>query len=340
MPTAKKRATPTQKTSASREKGDPFPERMAPQLATLTKSPPGGPGWIYEIKFDGYRILARLRAGEVRLFTRKGNDWTDKLPGLAVELAKLPLEDGWLDGEAVVLDQNGIPNFNALQNAFDRSREQSIVYFVFDVPYLNGRDLRRRPQSERSEALREVLADNASARVRLSEPFETDGASALRSACAMGLEGLIAKRLDGCYDGGERSNAWLKLKCNQRQEFVVGGFTNRGQGSQEVGSLLLGVYDEAGNLVPAGSVGTGWDSDTAVKLRELLELIETDVSPFSRPPTAGRWARRAPGSERWVQPRAVVDVSYQELTPDGSVRHASFKGIRLHEDPRSIDREP
>jgi bifunctional non-homologous end joining protein LigD len=339
MPTAKKRATPKQKAIAPPPKGVPFPERMAPQLATLTKSPPAGSGWIYEIKFDGYRILARKRAGEVRLFTRKGNDWTDKLPGLVGELAKLPLEDGWLDGEAVVLDENGIPNFNALQNAFDRSREHSIVYFVFDVPYLNGRDLRRRPQSERSEALRELFATNTSARIRMSEPFETDGASALRSACAMGLEGLIAKRLDGCYEGGERSNAWLKLKCNQRREFVIGGFTNRGQGSKEVGSLLLGVYDEAGNLVPAGSVGTGWDSDTAVKLRELLELIETDVSPFSRPPAAGRWARRAPGSERWVQPRAVADVSYQELTPDGSVRHASFRGIRLHEDPQSIDRQ-
>lgn len=312
---------------------------MAPQLATLTKAPPRSGSWLYEIKFDGYRLLAKLQSGEVRIYTRKGNDWTDKLPGLAAELARLPLEDGWLDGEAVVLDENGIPNFNALQNAFDRSREQSIVYFAFDVPYLNGQDLRRRPQVERSAALRELLAGYASTRVRLSEPFETDGASALRSACALGLEGLIAKRLDAAYEGGERSNAWLKLKCNLRQEFVIGGFTDRDRASKEIGSLLLGVYDEEGLLIPAGSVGTGWDSATAVNLRALLEVAETDISPFARPPTKGRWARRAPGSERWVHPRLVVEVSFQEWTPDGSVRHPSFKGIRLENDPRSIVRE-
>lgn len=339
MPAAKKRAPPKQPAARAAAKRDPFPDRMAPQLATLTKAPPKGGAWIYEIKLDGYRILARLRAGEVRIFTRKGNDWTDKLPGLAGELAQLQLEDGWLDGEAVVLDENGVPNFNALQNAFDRSREQSIIYFVFDVPYLNGRDLRRRPQSERTEALRALMASNTSGRIRLSEPFESDGVSALRSACAMGLEGLIAKRLDGCYEGGQRSNAWLKLKCNLRQEFVIGGFTDRDRASKEVGSLLLGVYDEEGQLIPAGSVGTGWDSETAVCLRELLEVAETDVSPFARPPAKGRWARRAPGSERWVHPRLIAEVSFQEWTPDGSVRHASFKGIRLENNPRSIVRE-
>ena len=312
---------------------------MSPQLATLTKSPPRVGAWIYEIKFDGYRILAKLRGGEVRLCTRKGNDWTDKLPGLAGELARLPLEDAWLDGEAVVLGENGIPDFNALQNAFDRSREQSIVFFVFDVPYLNGKDLRRHPQSERSQALRELMSAHSGVRVRLSEPFETDGASALKTACAMGLEGLIAKRLDGCYDVGERSNAWLKLKCNLRQEFVVGGFTERGGASKEVGSLLLGVYDDEGRLIPAGSVGTGWDSATAVSLRELLEHADTNVSPFARPPTKGRWARRAPGSERWVHPHVVVEVSFQEWTPDGSVRHASFKGVRVENDPRTVVRE-
>jgi bifunctional non-homologous end joining protein LigD len=340
MPTAKKGPLAKQPSPPPAPKRDPFPDRIAPQLATLTKAPPRSGAWLYEIKFDGYRILAKVRAGEVRIYTRRGNDWTDKLPGLAGELARLPLEDGWLDGEAVVLDENGIPNFNALQNAFDRSREQSIVYFVFDVPYLNGKDLRRRPQSERTDTLRQLMAGNTSHRVRLSEPFDVDGESALRSACAMGLEGLIAKRLDGCYEGGERSNAWLKLKCNLRQEFVVGGFTDRGGGSKEVGSLLLGVYDEQGRLIPAGSVGTGWDSATAVSLRELLEVAETDTSPFARPPTKGRWARRAPGSERWVHPRLVAEVSFQEWTPDGSVRHASFKGIRLDDDPRSIVRQP
>jgi len=158
---------------------------MSPQLATLAKVPPGA-GWIYEIKFDGYRLLARLEDGAVRLFTRNGNDWTDKMRGLADEMATLQVGNAWLDGEAVVLNDKGVPDFNALQNAFDRSREQSIVYFVFDVLFVDGVDLRPRPQSERSARLRELLATHSGSRVRMSEAFDADGATALRSACAMG----------------------------------------------------------------------------------------------------------------------------------------------------------
>ncbi|MEO7057673.1 MAG: non-homologous end-joining DNA ligase, partial [Caldimonas sp.] len=203
---------------------------MSPQLATLAKVPPSTGEWIYEIKFDGYRVLARLQAGQVRLCTRNGNDWTDKMRGLAGELEQLPINGAWLDGEAVVLNEKGVPDFNALQNAFDRSREQSIVYFVFDVLYLDDEDLRQRPQAERTAKLRELLATNTSPRIRLSEAFDADGASALASACAMGLEGLIAKRLNGTYEAA-RSKSWLKLKCNLRQEFVVGGFTERDKAS-------------------------------------------------------------------------------------------------------------
>ena len=303
---------------------------MSPQLATLAKAPPGA-GWIYEIKFDGYRLLARIEGGAVRLFTRNGNDWTDKMRGLADELASLPVGNAWLDGEAVVLNDKGVPDFNALQNAFDRSREQSIVYFAFDVLFIDGVDLRPRPQSERSARLRGLLATHSCSRVRVSEAFDADGATALRSACAMGLEGLIAKKLDAPY-ASTRSKSWLKLKCNQRQEFVVGGFTERDKASAEVGSLLLGVYDASGNLIPAGSVGTGWDSATARKLMELLAVIETKGSPFVRKHSSGRWSRRKPSGERWVEPRLIVDVTFQELTPDGLVRHASFKGARVMDD--------
>lgn len=335
MPTAKKRGAPPTATAATR---DPFPGLIEPQLATLAKTPPTGGSWFYEVKWDGYRMLARLHADNVRLYTRNGNDWTAKLPGLAAELAGLRLEDAWLDGEAVVLDERGVPNFNALQNAFDGSREQSIVYFAFDVLYLNGQDLRRRPQTDRSATLRALLGSATGKRVRLSEALEVDGASALRSACAMGLEGLIAKRSDGLYESGARSRAWLKLKCGLRQEFVVGGFTDRDRSSKEVGSLLLGVYDAQGRLLPAGSVGTGWSSETAAQLRQLLELAQTETSPFWRPPGRGRWSRRAANSERWVHPRLVAAIAFAEWTPEGSVRHPSFKGIRVEEDPRSVVR--
>ncbi len=197
MPAVRKRTLPCKPTAEPTPRRDPFPERVTPQLATLAKVPPSTGEWIYEIKFDGYRVLARLQAGQVRLFTRNGNDWTDKMRGLAGELEQLPVNGAWLDGEAVVLNEKGVPDFNALQNAFDRSREQSIVYFVFDVLYLDDEDLRQRPQAERTAKLRELLATNTSPRIRLSEAFDADGASALASACAMGLEGLIAKRLNG-----------------------------------------------------------------------------------------------------------------------------------------------
>ena len=150
----------------------------------------------------------------------------------------------------------------------------------------------------------------------------------------MGLKGLIAKRLDAPYEA-TRSKAWLKLKCRLRQEFVVAGFTDRDKASAEVGSLLLGVYDPHGNLVPAESVGTGWDAATA---RELLAVIETKVSPFTRPPARGRWSRRTGSGERWVEPLVVAEVSFAEWTPDGSVRHASFKGVRVGKEPTSIVR--
>lgn len=316
----------------------PFPELMSPQLATLATTPPAAGTWSYGIKFDGYRILARLQDGQARLFTRNGNDWTDKLKGLAGELERLPVGDAWLDGEVVVLDDKGVPSFNALQNAFDRSREQSVVYFVFDVMYLDDEDLRQQPQSARTAALHRLLDANMTERIRISEPFFDDGAAALRSACALGLEGLIAKRLDAPYVA-TRSRAWLKLKCTLRQEFVVGGFIERAGASREIGSLLLGVYDEHGHLISAGSVGTGWNAATARSLRELLAVIETKVSPFTRPTTKGRWSRRGPDKERWVEPHVVVEVSFAEWTSDGSVRHASFKGVRVDKNPKSIVRE-
>ena|GEM_PF-2912861 len=183
MPSSRKRTSV--KPALPLDTPAPAPAEMSPQLATLAKVPPGA-GWIYEIKFDGYRLLARLEDGAVRLFTRNGNDWTDKMRGLADEMATLQVGNAWLDGEAVVLNDKGVPDFNALQNAFDRSREQSIVYFVFDVLFVDGVDLRPRPQSERSARLRELLATHSGSRVRMSEAFDADGATALRSACAMG----------------------------------------------------------------------------------------------------------------------------------------------------------
>jgi bifunctional non-homologous end joining protein LigD len=317
-----------------------LPPKLTPQLATLVPSPPKAGGWIYEVKFDGYRILARCDHGNVRLFTRNANDWTGKMQSLADEVARLPIRSGWFDGEVVVLNDAGVPDFNALQNAFDEVRTESIVYFVFDVLHLNGEDMRNRPFEDRRATLESLFVDFQSDRVRLSQTFDADGASVLKSACAMGLEGVIAKRVSAPYRSA-RTDTWLKLKCQLRQEFVIGGFTPRMNAPRQIGSLLLGVYAEDGRLRFAGSVGTGWSSRDAESILSTLIKLEADRSPFDAAfaPKRGRWSRRAAGSERWVKPTAVAEVSFGEWTPDGHIRHASFKGMRKDKPARSIRRE-
>jgi bifunctional non-homologous end joining protein LigD len=319
---------------------DSMPDRISPQLATLVSAPPTGKGWAYEIKFDGYRILARCESGEARLFTRNGNDWTTKMETLARQVSLLPAKTAWLDGEVVVLGDDGLPKFNALQNAFDSAGTEHIVYFVFDLLYLNGKDLRTLDLSSRRAALEDLFADYDQGRVRLSQAFGADGASVLQSACKMGLEGIIAKRLNARYES-RRSEAWLKVKCQLRHEFVIGGFTVRGGGSKEIGSLLLGVYDDDRRLRYAGSVGTGWDSATATSMLRALEKLEVSKSAFdpNYAPTKGRWSKRAKGSERWVKPTAVAEISFVEWTPDGSVRHPTFRGMREDKPAKDIRRE-
>jgi bifunctional non-homologous end joining protein LigD len=320
---------------------DPLPASVTPQLATLVDGPPVRGEWTYEIKFDGYRILARCDDGNVRLFTRNSNDWTDKMPTLARELATMPVETAWLDGEIVVQDTNGLPDFNALQNAFDkRQGDRAMTYFVFDLLYVDGRDLRRLDQRTRRAALEALIARHEQGHVRLSQAFEADGASVLQSACKMGLEGIIAKRLDSPYKG-VRDQTWLKIKCQRRQEFVVGGFAARAGSGKEVGTLMLGVYDDQKRLRYAGSVGTGWKSAQAVALLAELAGLETDAMPFhpDYPPNNGRWSKRKAGGERWAQPRMVVEVSFVEWTPDGHIRHPTFRGVRRDKKAEQIRRE-
>jgi len=188
--------------------------------------------------------------------------------------------------------------------------------------------------------LETVLASHQQDRVRLSATFNADGASVLQSACEMGLEGIIAKRLDAPYKG-TRDESWLKIKCQRRQEFVIGGFVTRTGSGREIGSLLLGVYDDEGRLRYAGSVGTGWDGTRAAAMLRQLEKIETDVMPFDPdfPPKKGRWSKRSTGSERWVLPTTVCEVTFTEWTPDGHIRHPSFKGMRRDKPAKSVHRE-
>ncbi|MBP0619430.1 DNA ligase D [Cupriavidus consociatus] len=322
----------------------PLPARLAPQLATPSPTLPDGAGWIIETKFDGYRILARIDDARVTLFTRNGHDWTRKLGSLAAEIETLDISQGWLDGEIVVL-RDGMPDFNALQNAIDGQRHDAIVFFAFDLPYWEGRDLRDLPLTQRREKLA-TLVGTGSDRVRFSEAFEAPAAQMFQAACQLGLEGLMFKRADAAYVSA-RTQSWLKIKCKLRQEFVIGGFSDREGSKTEIGRLHLGVYGEGdkaegdkGDLLYVGGVGTGWDSEMAAKLHKRLAALQVDDSPFSNEARGSRrWGGRRPAVPRWVKPTLVAEVEFSDWTPDGQVRHASFKGLRTDRPARSIRRE-
>jgi len=320
----------------------PLPETLAPQLAQLASSVPAQGRWIYETKFDGYRLLTRIERGVPKLVTRGGHDWTAKMPGLARALAALGVQSAWLDGEIVA----AAGGFNALQNAFDRRAADAagIEYELFDLPYFEGHDLRDAPLYARRQLLGELLARAPQRQplLRLSEERGQGGAALaprlLAAACKERLEGLIAKRADAPYRS-TRSGDWLKLKCHLRQEFVIGGYTVRSDNFQAVGSLLLGVHDEAGKLRPAGNVGTGFDTATARDLLQRLKKLARQSSPFDGSTAAGRWGRRSAGAERWVRPTLVAEVNFGEWTPAGHIRHASFIALRSDKLARAITRE-
>ena len=316
-----------------------LPVTMKPQLATLVDTPPSGDDWSYEIKFDGYRILVRIdrsaasKTKSTRIFTRNGHDWTGKFSRQVKTLAKLDVDSAWLDGEAVVLDDNDLPNFQKLQNAFDANRPQDIAVYFFDVPYLNGYDLRGVPLVQRRailKALLEPLDDDA---LRFSADFEFGVDDLLKSACDMALEGIIGKRRDSSYMSG-RSSTWIKLKCRRRQEFVIGGYTDPTGSRGQFGALLLGVYDTHGKLQYAGRVGSGFDASSLREIKKQLDAREIQKMPF-----AGAPKERSRTPVHWVKPELVAECNFAEWTSERIVRQASFIALRDDKPAREIVRE-
>jgi len=311
-----------------------LPAICKPQLATLVDAAPAGTDWLYEIKFDGYRVLARIerraKKAPVRIFTRAGNDWTEKFAKQAQALEKLGIDSGWLDGEAVVLDEHGVPSFQALQNAFDTHRERDITLYLFDMPFLNGYDLREVPLEQRRALLRALVEPVGDDTLRFSADFGVEADALLKSACDMGLEGIIGKRSGSRYTAG-RSAAWIKLKCRRRQEFVIGGYTEPAGSRAAFGALLLGVYDEHGKLQYAGRVGTGFDAALLRSLKQELDARETTRMPFASAP---RERSRTP--VHWVKPQLVAECNFAEWTGERIVRQASFISLRRDKPARQI----
>jgi bifunctional non-homologous end joining protein LigD len=301
-------------------RGEAHPHDAALQLATLVGEPPTGETWLHEIKLDGYRLLARVERGRARLLTRNGHDWTERFPELARDLSALP--DALLDGEAVVLDRRGVSLFGELQEALAGGVTGRIVFHAFDLLWREGDDLRPRPQSDRKEALRQLLEEHADAlgtRVRYTDHLVGRGPAFFERACRSGLEGIISKRADAPYRAG-RGRAWLKVKCSRSDEFVVGGFTPPAGSRSGFGSLLLGERD-GDELVYAGRVGSGFGERLLGRLHAALQARERPTSPFSGPVPDAAGAT-------WVEPGLVVEVGYTERTRDGRLRHPTFRGLR------------
>jgi bifunctional non-homologous end joining protein LigD len=310
----------------------PPPEMIDAQLALLVKAAPIGEDWIHEIKFDGYRMLTRIDHGKVTMFSRNGKNWTGNFTKIAEAVAELPVDTGWLDGEVVVLDDQGHSGFHALQDALSRGTQGQMFYYVFDLPYLNGVDLRQVPLLKRKELLEALIGGKADL-IRYSSHMTGSGDAFFLQSCKHHLEGAIAKRAESPYSGN-RNGDWVKVKCGMRQEVVIGGFTAPGGSRQNFGALLIGVYDDVGDLQFAGKVGTGFDQKMLASLRKKMDPLVQEDPPFVNPPT-GAAARGV----KWLKPKLVAEIAFTEWTPDGSLRHPSFQGLREDKSAAKVIRE-
>jgi bifunctional non-homologous end joining protein LigD len=300
------------------------------QLATLATKVPKADGWLFEMKFDGYRCQAAISGKAVRLYTRRGNDWTDKFARVLPPLQKLTRGTALIDGEICALDAEGRPDFSLLKVAIGAGGP--LVFFAFDLLEVGSKDLAPLPQIKRKERLEKLIGEQpGTSALQYSQHIEGHGEEVLKAMCESGREGVVAKFADAPYRG-ERTMAWIKVKCTKRQEFVVVGWRVPDAGGEGIASLLLATY-EGGKLVYRGRVGTGFTNKMLIDLRRRLEPLRVETSPVAKVP------RDIVKKARWVQPVTVAEVDYAEVTPDGSLRHPSFKGIREDKDPTEVTLE-
>ena len=299
-----------------------FPKPIDPQLAMLVDHAPEGDEWVHEIKLDGYRILAYLDDGNATLRTRKHNDWTRRFPELAESVAELPARQCILDGEVVALLANGASDFQALQTALSEQSTSQLVYYAFDLLYLDGFDLQPLPLEERKSRLAELLAEKTQSRIRYSEHLEGSVDQIIAKSCQLGLEGIVSKRRHGAYISG-RGDSWLKTKCAQRQEFVIGGFTDSTSSRRGLGALLVGYFDKQGDLIYSGKVGTGFSALSEQDVRERLKAREQTKKSFD---TAVKDEHKP--ATHWIKPELVAEIKYSNWTKAGHLRPARLSGAQ------------
>lgn len=340
-PTAPRKKTKSKPSFAAALKSVPkekFPSFIPPQLAKASTAPPSSGDWVHELKLDGYRIQIQIRPRDgshkkrVSLLTRKGLDWTHRMPDLARAAEELPCDSAVLDGETVALDEKGATSFADLQAAFQEGAKVHLNYFAFDLLHLDGHNLRNLPLSERKDLLEKLLAPlDKESPIRYSEHFKGDGKDIFSKACSLGAEGIVSKLASAPYVS-TRDSAWIKSKCFQEQEFVIGGFTDPSNGSTGIGALLIGYYDK-GKLHYAGRSGTGFTQKTQHTLHTQLNKLVQPKTPFVDLP------KGVSRGVHWVKPNLVGQISFSNWTRDNLVRQAAFKGLREDKPAKEVLRE-
>ncbi|TAY23203.1 ATP-dependent DNA ligase [Rhizobium ruizarguesonis] len=300
---------------------DPMPDRIEPCLALLKARPPKGDGWLYEIKWDGYRLSVHVEPTRIRILTRGGHDWTDRFPAIKQAALWLPVGTAILDGEAVVLDEQGRSDFGLLQQSLGgrggKKSSSDAVFMAFDLIYFDGHDLRNSELDMRRHLLEDLVPAGEQGDIRLSEEIEADGDRLLASACEHGLEGIIAKRRDAPYRSG-RLGDWLKIKCTQSDGFAIVGYEKSSASFGGIGRLLLAAR-KGDEFVYVGGVGTGFNQRSAAELREQMDKLI-----ISKPAVDTGRKRNAV----FIDPKLVAEIEYRGWTHDGRLRHASYKGLR------------
>lgn len=317
----------------------PMPANLVPMLATLVDKPFDDPGWIYEIKWDGYRAIAYLNNGQVDIRSRNNKSFNEKFYPVFEALKKWDI-DIVVDGEIIVVDKNGASSFSALQT-WRSEADGQLMYYLFDVLWVNGYSVMDLPLTERRELLRSLMPKQENIFL-LSENFDTSGIAFFDAASDMHLEGIVAKKADSAYTPGLRSKEWVKIKTEKRQEAIIAGYTRNETTSRLFSALLMGVYNK-GELQFIGPVGTGFSDEFQEELLKKLKPLKTSKCPFREVPEYNKPSRFRPNPPKaevtWVKPRLVAEISYPAINPDGAMRQPSFKGLREDKDPLQVVRE-